>query len=240
MIAARVRDHRGQCRRVHHQRAVRRDDRRQAGREAAEPALEGIAPGGVDQRDLDARATGIELAEHGLQAETVAADVGFGPDLRVDRQHVALARRLDAETAEEDQRHRARLDLAIELVERAAHAVAGQVLADFNGKAVALELVGDVARVVERFLQRGVRVWIFGVANDQRITVAGGQGWRNRDERNEQGQKKKEANFHNQRGPAKKAPLPACAAATLTYAMCIIKPRKGGVNRLEIRHYRDN
>src|SRR5262249_290000 len=138
------------------------------------------------------------------------------------------------------QRHRSGLDLAVELFEGAAHAVAGQVLADFDGKAVALEFVGDVTGIVERFLQRGIRVRIFGVADDERVTVAGGQGRRGRDKGDEQGQKEKEANFHNQRGPAKKAPLPACAAATLTYAPSIIKPGRGGVNRLEIRRYRDD
>ncbi|MGY4328857.1 hypothetical protein ACVWWG_003274 [Bradyrhizobium sp. LB7.2] len=140
----------------------------------------------------------------------------------------------------EHQCHRPRLDLAVQLVEGAAHAVAGQVLIDLDGKAIALELVGDVARVVERFLQWGVGVRIFGVAYDQRKAIAGRKRRCGRYERHEQGQKQKEANFHNQRGPAKKAPLPACAAATLTYAMCIIKPGKGGVNCLQIRRYRDN
>src|SRR5207245_7450432 len=116
----------------------------EAGREAAEPALERVAPGGIDQRDLDAGAAGVELAEHGFEADAVAAHVGFGPDLRIDRQQVALPRRLDAEAAEEHQGHRPRLDLAVELVESTAHAVTGQVLTGLDGNAVALELVGDI------------------------------------------------------------------------------------------------
>ena len=37
------------------------------------------------------------------------------------------------------------------------------------------------------------------------------------------------------RSPAKKAPIPACAAATLLYAIRIIKPRPQAVNRLRTR-----
>ena len=82
-----------QRRRIHHQRAVRRDHRRKAGGEAAEPALERIAPGGIDQRDLDAGAAVVDFAQHRLEAEAVAADVRLGPDLGIDRDHVALAAR---------------------------------------------------------------------------------------------------------------------------------------------------
>ena len=75
VVAAIVGNHRRKRRRIHHQRAVRRDHRRQAGRKAAEPALERIAPGGVDQRDLDAGAAAVDLAQHGFEAEAVAADI---------------------------------------------------------------------------------------------------------------------------------------------------------------------
>ena len=98
---------------------------------------------------------------------------GFGPDLGVDRDHVALAAGLDAEPAEENQRDRAGLDLSVRLVEGAAHRVAGQVFADLDIEAVALEFVGDVAGVVDRLLQRRFGVGIFGVADHQRKPLAG-------------------------------------------------------------------
>ena len=97
---------------------------------------------------------------------------GFGPDLRVDRDHVALAAGLDAKAGEEDQRDRARLDLAVQPVEGAAHRVAGQVFADIDIEAVALEFVGDVAGVVDRLLQRRLGVRIFRVADHERKPLA--------------------------------------------------------------------
>ena len=92
---------------------------------------------------------------------------------RIDRDHVALAARLHAKAGEEDQRDRARLDLAVQALEGAAHLLAGQVLADIDIETVALELFGDVARVVDRLLQRRLGVRIFRVADDQRIALAG-------------------------------------------------------------------
>ena len=91
VVAAIVGDDGTERRRIHHQRSVRRDHRRKAGGKAAEPALERIAPGGVDQGDLDAGAAAVDFAEHRLQAEAVAANIRLGPDLGVDRDHVALA-----------------------------------------------------------------------------------------------------------------------------------------------------
>ena len=52
-------------------------------------------------------------------------------------------------------------------IEGAPHAVAGQVFPDIDAETVALEFVGDVAGVVDRFLERRVGVGIFGVADDQ-------------------------------------------------------------------------
>ena len=72
-VAAIVGNHRRERGRIHHQRAVRRDHRRKAGGKAAEPALERIAPGGVDQRDLDAGTAAVDFAQHRFEAETVTA-----------------------------------------------------------------------------------------------------------------------------------------------------------------------
>src|SRR5438552_2974071 len=79
-----------------------RDDRGKAGGTAAEPALERIARGCVDQGDLDTGAAAVDLAQHRFKAETVASNVRLGPYLRIDRDHVALAARLHAETREEN------------------------------------------------------------------------------------------------------------------------------------------
>src|SRR5690606_13085257 len=115
------------------------------------PALERVAARGVEQRDFHARAAAVDLAENGFEAEAVAAHVGLGPDLRVDRQDVALPRRLNAKAAEEDQRGGAWLDAAVEFIECAPHGVAGEILADLDVEAVALQLVGEIAGVIDRF-----------------------------------------------------------------------------------------
>ena len=60
---------------------------------------------------------------------------------------------------------------AVEAIEGAAHAVAGQIFSDLDVEAVTLEFVGDVAGVVDRLLERRFGVGIFGVADDQRKPV---------------------------------------------------------------------
>jgi len=186
VITAIVRYDRAKRRRIHHQRTIGCNDRRKAGGETPEPALPWIAPGGVDQRDLDAGTAVVDFAQHRFQAEAVAADIWLGPDLRVDRNHVALAIGLDAKAAEEDQRHAAGFDVTVEPFKGLAHSVAGQILADLDSEAIALELVGDLAGVVDGLLQRRVRVGIFRVANDQGKPV-GGQGGRRENRRDRQG-----------------------------------------------------
>src|SRR5205823_6977970 len=138
-------------------------------------AVDAVAPGGIDQRDLDDGGAAVDLAQHGVEAEAVPADVRLGPDLGIDRDHVALAARLHAEAGEEYQRDGARLDLAVQALEGAAHLLGGQVLADIDIETVALELFGDVARVVDRLLQRGLGVRIFRVAVDKRIALTGSE-----------------------------------------------------------------
>ena len=59
--AAAVADDGTERRRIHHQRSIRRDHRREAGGKTAETALERVAPGGVDQRDLDAGAAAVDF-----------------------------------------------------------------------------------------------------------------------------------------------------------------------------------
>ena len=228
VVAAIVRDDRRQRRRIHHQCTVRRDHRREPGRKAAETAFERVAPGGIDQGDLDAGAAAVDLAQHGFEAETVAADVRLGPDLRIDRDHVALAARLHAEAREENQRDRTRLDLAVQAIEGAAHGLAGQVFTDIDTESVALELVGDFARIVDRLLQRRLGVRVFRVADHQRIAIAGSKRWSNRCGRKNHCEKQCKTGFHNQRQSSQQGAVPACAAATLLYGFRIIKPTPAG------------
>src|SRR6202012_5137923 len=97
---------------------IRRNHRRKTGGETAEAAFVRVAPGRVDQRNLDPGATVIEFTQHGFEADAIAPDVRLGPDLGVDRNHEALAVGLNAKAAEKDQRHIARLDVAIEPLAR--------------------------------------------------------------------------------------------------------------------------
>ena len=124
---------------------------------------------------------------------------------------------------------------AVKAVERAAHAVAGQIFADLDVEAVALEFVGDVARVVDRLLERRFGIGIFGVADDQRKPVAGGDcGDRSAATQKRSRSQAMRGEFSYDGSPANKAPIPACASATLLYANRIIKPGSQPVNCLRI------
>lgn len=79
-----------------------------------------------------------------------------------------MPRGLHAEAAEENHDDGAGLDAGVEFVEGAPHGIATEILADFDLEAVALQFIGDVVRIVERFLQRGFVVGIFRVADHQR------------------------------------------------------------------------
>src|SRR5882757_10370200 len=98
MRAAGVADDGTERRRIHHQRSIRRDHRGEASGKTAETALERVAPRGVDQCDLDAGAAAVDFAEDRFQADAVAANIRLGPDLRIDRDQVALAGGLNAES----------------------------------------------------------------------------------------------------------------------------------------------
>src|SRR5262249_43358814 len=104
-------------------------------------------------------------------------------------------------TREEDQRDRSGLDLAVEALERAPHLLARQVLANIDIEAVALELVGDVARIIEGLLQRRLGVRIFRVADHKGIAITGCEGRRNRGERKKQREEQCRADFHNDGSP---------------------------------------
>jgi hypothetical protein len=204
VIAAAIADDRAQSRRIHHQRAARCDHRSEPGGEAAEPAFERIAAGCVQKRNLDAGAAAVDLAQHGLEAEAVAAHVGLGPDLGIDRDHVTLARGLDAEAAEEHQGDRAGLHLAVEFVERPAHAFAAEIFPGIDLKSVTLQFGGDVAGVVDGLFERSLGVRIFRIADHQcdpvgPIFCGGGLPDGRGGKRQESDQSN--AHFHNETGP---------------------------------------
>ena len=188
VVAAIVRNHRTERRRIHHQRTVRRNHRRKAGRETSKPTFVRIAPGSIDQRNLDARAAVVDFAQDCLETDAIPPDICLGPYLGIDGYHETLAVGLDTVATEEDQRDAARLDMAVEPFERLAHSVAGQIFADLDGKAVTLEFVGNAPRIVDRLLQRRIRVGIFRVADNEGKPVGSDRGGReDRRQRKHQG-----------------------------------------------------
>ncbi len=86
-------------RRGQDQRVFRRGDRGEAVRVGAEAALIGVAAGGVDaRRAWPWRPSPSSRPAPASIADAVAADVGFLPDRGIDRDHVALAADLDADS----------------------------------------------------------------------------------------------------------------------------------------------
>src|SRR5207245_3834718 len=98
----------------------------------AETALEWIAAGGVEDGDFDPGALAVHLGKQRFEAVSVASHVRLGPDLGIGRDHVGLPVGLNPEAAEEEKRGRAGPDLAVEAIDRRAHSVVGEVLADLD------------------------------------------------------------------------------------------------------------
>jgi hypothetical protein len=74
--------------------------------------------------------------------------------------------------------------------EGAAHRLAGQVFTDLDAETIALEFVGHVTGVVDRFLQRRLGIRVFGVTDHQRKPVASrGERGGNLGDTKNQGQK---------------------------------------------------
>ena len=82
---------RARRRREQRERAFRRAERRETQRRGAEPALERIAARRIDDDDLDLRALAMHVGQNIVDADAVAADVVFRPDLRVHRNQVSCA-----------------------------------------------------------------------------------------------------------------------------------------------------
>src|SRR5579872_2467607 len=140
----------------------------------------------------------MDFAKHRFETEAVTADVRLGPDLRIDRDQEALAIGLNAKATEEDECNTAGLDLAVKPLQRFAHAVTGQIFTDLDRKAVALELLGNAAGVVDGLLQWRVRVGISRIADHEGESVRGGR-WRrkNRCNRKHQNSQQRKAYTHS-------------------------------------------
>src|SRR5258707_1147714 len=62
-----------------------------------ETSLVGIAARGVNHSESDVRARVLELRKQSIDADTIAPNIIFVPDLRIDRNHIALSARLNTE-----------------------------------------------------------------------------------------------------------------------------------------------
>ena len=170
MLAAGVVDDGARRRGVHHQRAGRGIDRGKSGRHRPKAPLERISPRRIEHGDLDLGAAAVHLLEDRIETDAVAAHVRLGPDLSVDRNDVALPRRLDGVAAEEHQGDRAGLDLAVEAIEGACASPSFErfsATSTSKPMPVSPQLVGQGAGVLQRLLQRGIGIGIIRIADDQ-------------------------------------------------------------------------
>ena len=119
-----------------------------------EAALIGVAAGGVDDDELGLGALLGHRVQHLLNADAVAADVGFLPDRGIDRDHETLAADLDAVAAEEQHRHGVLLDLGLQPDDGAGHVVLGGVLDHVDVKTLGAQGGGEAAGIVDGLGQR--------------------------------------------------------------------------------------
>ena len=114
------------------------------------------------------RALLFHRAQHRFDADTLAPDVGFLPDRRIDRDHVALAAGLDAVSAEKQQDHRFGIDPGLQAIDGADDVIAAGVFHDIDVKAFAPKCRGHCPRIIDGLGQRRVGVGIVPVADHQR------------------------------------------------------------------------
>ena len=181
VLAVGILHHRIRRRRIHDQRPLVAGGSRQSQRHLAEAPFPRRPSGCVEDDDLQARAAVGHLVEEPLDVDPVAPHIGLGPDLRIDRDQVALALLgLDPVTAEIDQRDRSGLDLLVEPMDGKQHCLLGQILADRSNIEIATaQFIGQHARILDGMTQRFLAVRIDGVADDQGDLI-GGVGRRRR------------------------------------------------------------
>ena len=168
VLALGIIGHLARRRRGQHQAVFRRRDRGETVGEGAEPALIGVAAGGIDDDELGLGALLLHRLKHGLDATAVAADIGFLPDRGIDRDHETLAADLDAVAAEEQHHHGVGLDPGLQAADGAGHVVLGGVFDHVDVKALAAERSGQAARVIDRLRQGRRSVGVMAIADDQR------------------------------------------------------------------------
>ena len=149
---------------------LRHTRRGKAAGDGTEAALEGVSSRSVENCDFDSSALLVHLAQEQIETVAVAPHVGLGPDLRIDGDDIGLPVGLDAIAAEEYQRRRAGLDLAIEAIEGRAHGLFGEVLPNIDLETASLEFIGQRARVIDGILQGCLSVRIRRIADDQRYS----------------------------------------------------------------------
>jgi hypothetical protein len=158
------------CGGVHHDGALRHTGWGKAAGDGTEAALEGVSSRSVENCDFDGSALLVHLAQEQIETVAVAPHVGLGPDLRIDRDDKGLPVGLDAIAAEEKQRRRAGLYLAIEAIEGRAHGLFGEVLPNIDLETASPEFIGQRARVIDRIPQGCLGVGIRRIADDQRYS----------------------------------------------------------------------
>ena len=170
MLAPGVVDDGARRRGVHHQRAGRGIDRSKSGRHRPKAPLERISPRRIEHGDFDLGAAAIHLLEDGVETDAVAADVRLGPDLSIDRNDVALPRRLDGVAAEEHQGDRAGLDLAVEAIEGASSSRLSKGSPQHRRRSRCLACRNSSARARASFsgsFNGEFGIGIIGIADDQ-------------------------------------------------------------------------
>ena len=107
----------------------------------------------VDDGDFDRCAVVGHIAENLVEAEAFTTDVALIPNLRVDRQEIALPAGLDSKTAEEYQGGRTRFDFSVEAVERCPHRLLAEIFRDRDVETLIAQLRAERAGVADRLLQ---------------------------------------------------------------------------------------
>src|ERR1700730_19327926 len=95
-----------------------------------------IAARSVDHRKTDVRARVLELRKQSIDADAIAPNIIFVPDLRINRNHIALSARLNTEASEVNHYNRIGPYFRFETSDRACHVVARSVLNEVNVETV--------------------------------------------------------------------------------------------------------
>src|SRR5260370_32803283 len=141
-------------------------------RVTSETSLVRIAARSVNDCETDVRAGVLELREQSIDADTIAPNIIFVPDLRIDRKHVALSVRLNTEASEVNHYNRIGPHFRFETCDRACHVVARSVLNEVNVETVFTKGARQRACVVDGLRQGSVGVGIAGIPDHEGKTIS--------------------------------------------------------------------